>query len=206
MQAWNDGKESNRIVPKPQKPIYCQIYCREGTHIAAESKKRENGDLINVTSIPTHCMAEQKKEGGIAVSSEEGKGFSVSLIVIILLLIVGGVYLMRGRSAVAPIEVSIEETPTTTEPVVVENALVSERVSKVLATGLGISPELVKVVSIVEKVWPNGCLGLAKEGEICTEALVDGYEAKLSAQGVTYTYRTDKAVNIVRVDRAMMGR
>ena len=150
-------------------------------------------------------MAEQKKEGGVAVSEGEGKGLSISLIVIIVLLIAGGFYLMRGTDAVAPIEVVVE-TPTTTAPVMVENALVNERVSKVLATGLGISPELVQVVSVTEKEWSNGCLGLPKEGEICTEALVPGYEVKLSAQGVTYTYRTDKTVNIVRVDKTAIGK
>jgi hypothetical protein len=149
-------------------------------------------------------MAEQKKEGGVAVQ-EEGKGLSVSLIVIIVLLIAGGVYLMRGKDAVAPVEVVIE-TPTTTTPVMVENTLVNERVSKVLAGGLGISADLIKVVSVTEKEWSDGCLGLGKPEESCLQALTPGYEVKLSAQGVTYTYRTDKTVNIVRIDRSAMGK
>ncbi len=144
-------------------------------------------------------MADQKKEGGVAV--EEGKGFSTSLIVIIVLLIAGGAYLMRGKPASAPIEVEVE-TPTTTAPVVsTENPVVAERVAKVLATGLGIAPELVKVESITEKEWSDSCLGLGKAEESCLQAMTPGYEAKLSAQGVTYTYRTDKSVNIIRIDR-----
>ncbi len=142
-------------------------------------------------------MADQKKEGGVAV--EEGKGLSISLIVIIVLLIAGGVYLMRGKEAVAPVEVVVE-TPTTTAPVMVENTLVAERVAKVLAGGLGISPELISVVSVTEKEWSDGCLGLGKPEESCLMAIVPGYEAKLSAQGTVYTYRTDKAVNVVRID------
>lgn len=142
-------------------------------------------------------MADQKKEGGVAV--EEGKGLSISLIVIIVLLIAGGVYLMRGKEAVAPVEVVVE-TPTTTAPVMVENTLVAERVAKVLAGGLGISPELISVVSVTEKEWSDGCLGLGKPEESCLMAIVPGYEAKLSAQGNVYTYRTDKAVNVVRID------
>jgi len=149
-------------------------------------------------------MAEQKKEGGVAVSEGEGKGLSVSLIVIVILLLVGAFYLMSGKKAVAPLEVVIE-TPTSTAPVMVENALVSERVAKVLAGGLGISSDLVSVVSITEKEWSDGCLGLGKADEMCAQALVSGYEAKLSAQGVTYTYRTDKAVNIIKIDRSSMG-
>lgn len=150
-------------------------------------------------------MAEQKKEGGVAVSEAEGKGLSVSLIIVVILILVGAFYLMSGKKAVAPEEVVIE-TPTTTAPVPVENALVSERVAKVLAGGLGISPELISVVSITEKEWSDGCLGLGKADEMCTQALVPGYEAKLTAQGVTYTYRTDKAVNIVKIDRGAMGK
>jgi hypothetical protein len=149
-------------------------------------------------------MAEQKKEGGNAIQ-EEGKGLSISLIVIIVCLVAGGVYLMRGKEAVAPIEVVVE-TPTTTAPVVMENTVVNDRVSKVLAGGLGISPELISVVSVTEKEWSDGCLGLGKADEMCTQALVSGYEVKLSAQGATYTYRTDKAVNAIRIDRSAMGK
>jgi hypothetical protein len=150
-------------------------------------------------------MTEPKKEGGIAVSEEQGKGLSISLIIIIVLLIAGGVYLLRGKDAVAPVEVVLE-TPTTTEPVLVENTLVTERVSKILATGLGISPDLVKVTSVTEKEWSDGCLGLGKKDEVCTQALVSGYEAKLTAQGVVYTYRTDKAVNVIKIDRSALGK
>jgi hypothetical protein len=147
-------------------------------------------------------MADQKKEGGNPVSSEgEGKGLSISLIVIIVLLVAGGIYLMRGKEAAAPVEVVVE-TPEVTEEVSVENALVSERTAKVLAGGLGIAPELVKVESIVEKEWSDGCLGLGKPEESCIAMITPGYEAKLSAQGVTYTYRTDKAVNVIRLDRS----
>jgi|GEM_PF-1179461 len=147
-------------------------------------------------------MAEQKKvEGGVS----EGKGVSVSLIIVIILLIAGGVYLLRGKNAVAPVEVVLE-TPTTTAPILVENAVVTERVGKVLANGLGISPDLVKVVSITEQEWSDGCLGLGKENESCLQALTPGFEAKLSAQGVTYTYRTDKAVNLIKIDRTTLGK
>lgn len=49
----------------------------------------------------------------------------------------------------------------------------------------------VTVISIVDRDWPDGCLGLGGTGMMCTQAIVPGFEVVLEADGKTYTYRTD---------------
>ncbi|MBK4730899.1 hypothetical protein JJD41_13660 [Oxynema sp. CENA135] len=53
------------------------------------------------------------------------------------------------------------------------------------------------VFSITPTLWPDGCLGLAQPGEICTQAQVPGWSVLLSDpsqppnQGLAYVYRTN---------------
>ena len=56
----------------------------------------------------------------------------------------------------------------------------------------------IELSSFSKRTWPNGCLGLAKEGEICTEALEPGWRIVLSNDKVTWVYRTDDSGQTVR--------
>ena len=49
----------------------------------------------------------------------------------------------------------------------------------------------VTVVSVEAVQWPDGCLGCAKEGELCTEAIVAGYRIRLQSGDQQVEYRTD---------------
>ena len=56
----------------------------------------------------------------------------------------------------------------------------------------------IELSSFSKRTWPDGCLGLAKEGEICTQALVPGWHIVLSNDKVTWVYRTDDSGQTVR--------
>lgn len=56
----------------------------------------------------------------------------------------------------------------------------------------------IELSSFSKRTWPNGCLGLAKEGEICTQALEPGWRIVLSNDKVTWVYRTDDSGRKVR--------
>lgn len=58
-------------------------------------------------------------------------------------------------------------------------AMPSDKVSVAAEIGaaLGISPGDLNVVSIERETWPDGCLGLAAPGQVCSQALVDGWLA-----------------------------
>jgi hypothetical protein len=49
----------------------------------------------------------------------------------------------------------------------------------------------IEVVKVEAVQWRNGCLECAKEGEMCTDAIVPGYRIVLRAAGVEFEYRSD---------------
>ena len=61
-----------------------------------------------------------------------------------------------------------------------------------LAQELGRAPAEMQVVTYQETEWPDGCLGLAAEGESCTQALTQGWQVMLTVDGVEYELRTDQ--------------
>jgi hypothetical protein len=69
-----------------------------------------------------------------------------------------------------------------------------------LAAKLGVSAQSIVIMLVEEATWNNGCLGLARAGELCTMALVPGFKVEMLAQGKTYIYRTDKAGSNLRLE------
>jgi hypothetical protein len=74
------------------------------------------------------------------------------------------------------------------------------RAREVLAKQLGISPDKIEIVTFEQKSWPNGCLGLAKKGEMCTMALVNGWRVELSTDGQSFIARTNETGSAVRFE------
>ena len=70
-----------------------------------------------------------------------------------------------------------------------------------VATELGISEGVVIVMTAFEEVWLNGCLGLAVADEMCTEALVSGYEVTVLAQGEERVFRTNSNGSAIREEK-----
>ena len=60
-----------------------------------------------------------------------------------------------------------------------------------LAQELGAAPQAVQVVSYEEVDWPDGCLGLPRLYEACTEAVTPGWRVILSLAGEIHAFRTD---------------
>jgi hypothetical protein len=71
-------------------------------------------------------------------------------------------------------------------------------VIKILADRLGVSVGEIKVASVEQVQWPDGCLGAAKPDEMCTQAMVDGYRIILQANGKSYEFRTNMTGSAVR--------
>ena len=70
----------------------------------------------------------------------------------------------------------------------------------------GIPEEQISLSSVSAETWPDGCLGLGRPGEVCTEALVPGYRIRLAVdnKGFTpgpdmwYVWRTDRTGTVWR--------
>lgn len=59
-----------------------------------------------------------------------------------------------------------------------------------LAGRTGLPAGSLVLVAFEERTWPNGCLGLARGGEMCSQALVPGWLATLAApDGRLFRYR-----------------
>lgn len=54
---------------------------------------------------------------------------------------------------------------------------------------LGTPLATVSVVSAVAETWSDGSLGCPKDGEMYTQALVDGYQVVVEVAGTEYDYR-----------------
>ncbi len=50
------------------------------------------------------------------------------------------------------------------------------------------------------KTWSDGCLGLAKPDEFCTQALVEGWRIVISDSSQTWVYRTDGEGRVIRLE------
>lgn len=89
-------------------------------------------------------------------------------------------------------------TATSTDTAPVEPAAAAARSD--LAAKLGISAQSIIIMEVENQTWNNGCLGLPKAGEFCTEALVPGFKVEMEAQGESYTYRTNASGSVVRME------
>lgn len=73
-----------------------------------------------------------------------------------------------------------------------------------LAKELGIHIDEVTYVDMTLKDWPDGCLGIAGGDEMCTQAIVPGFEITLKAKDAEYLYRTDmEGKNVRKASPAM---
>jgi hypothetical protein len=68
----------------------------------------------------------------------------------------------------------------------------------------GVAENEIEVVSIEEKEWPDGCLGLAGPEEICTQAIVPGYEIILMVEGEYQVFRSDEDGMVIRHDETTL--
>lgn len=74
---------------------------------------------------------------------------------------------------------------------------------KALGQRLGIDPATVKLISVDLVDWPDGCLGIAREGVMCAQIVTPGYKIILEAAGKQYEYRTsENGAQVVAADSA----
>ena len=67
-----------------------------------------------------------------------------------------------------------------------------------LASALAVAAEEVEIVSFGQQEWPDGCLGLAEADEMCTQAIVPGWQLILAIGEQQYEVRTNQTGSVVR--------
>ncbi|NJM48150.1 MAG: hypothetical protein HC860_19895 [Alkalinema sp. RU_4_3] len=72
-------------------------------------------------------------------------------------------------------------------------AAIAQRARRHLARKLRQPVKSVTLVSIKPTSWPDGCLGLGRPGQVCSQALVPGWKIELEdAEQGSWIYRTNK--------------
>lgn len=68
-----------------------------------------------------------------------------------------------------------------------------------LARQLRVPEEQILVDQVAHADWPNACLGLAAEGEICAQVITPGFAVNLLVDGQRYEFRTDTSGRRIRL-------
>ncbi|OLP17650.1 hypothetical protein BST81_15110 [Leptolyngbya sp. 'hensonii'] len=71
-----------------------------------------------------------------------------------------------------------------------------------LSRRIGIPPGKIRVTSVTQATWPNTCLGLPTPGEVCGQALVEGWRVVLVSGSQSWTYRTDANGQVYRLEES----
>ena len=87
------------------------------------------------------------------------------------------------------------QNPTT------ENKAV-EAAKILLARELKIATSQITVFSLKQMSWPDSCLGIPAQDEVCNPEVIPGFRVTLTAGETNYTYRTDLTGENIRLETA----
>ncbi len=111
-----------------------------------------------------------------------------------------GSYVAIGIAILAP---SFSLLPVTAPAIAQTNILptrVETSVKQDLVQRFRVPLASIKVQNFSAQAWPDGCLGLAKTEEICTQAIVNGWQVIATDGSQSYTYRTDNTGKQLRAE------
>ncbi|PZV14581.1 MAG: hypothetical protein DCF22_08730 [Leptolyngbya sp.] len=77
---------------------------------------------------------------------------------------------------------------------------VANAVRQDLSKQTGIPAKNLRVVQSTPKTWSDGCLGLAKADEMCSQMMVQGWEVVFSNGTRRWVYRTDSTGRVYRME------
>jgi hypothetical protein len=128
----------------------------------------------------------------------------------IALLLVGGLFLeLSNQTTLAALNSSKDTNslasktlakpnlpkPKNVLPKQIENLLRQD-----LSRRVSILPSRLLLLQATQETWSNGCLGLAKPNEFCTQALVRGWRVVFAARSRQWAYRRDANGNSMRLE------
>jgi len=112
--------------------------------------------------------------------------------VLVLIALWGGSFASPDSSALPVNENNIEEE------VVVNDNQATIAAKNELASSLEVDESEVEIISVEDSEWPNSCLGLESQDEMCAQVIVPGYLVTLEVNGEEYRFRTDKEGSILK--------
>ena len=82
-----------------------------------------------------------------------------------------------------------------TLPPEVKSAVLNETVKRTSKT-----VSALKIIEAKQQEWSDGCLGLAKADEVCTQAITPGWQIIVTDGLRNWTYRTDNTGDSIRLE------
>lgn len=67
-----------------------------------------------------------------------------------------------------------------------------------LSDSLGVDVQNIEIVEVEQMDWPDACLGLANEGEVCAQVITPGFRVVFEVGGQQYVFRTDREGEVIR--------
>jgi hypothetical protein len=121
------------------------------------------------------------------------------IILLVIVLIILGVWFWGGNNDA--LEPNGDDNDALSEEA--ERQMASAAARQALAARLSAAPELLTDVVEVdsERVeWPNACLGLPEEDEMCAEVITPGWRVAFTVGDEEYVYRTNMNGSEVRLE------
>jgi hypothetical protein len=131
---------------------------------------------------------------------------------VILVLLLMGTPLMGCAAIVEKSSFNAEISPLDSPTPIIKTSPVSSSkppatmvssLQQTLSQETGIPVNQLKMVESNQKTWSDGCLGLGKPEEICSQALVQGWQITFSNGTQRWVYRTNGTGNISRLETSL---
>lgn len=81
-----------------------------------------------------------------------------------------------------------------------QNSKVTQAVLETLSSQTGLPENTFQVVSVEAKTWPDACLGLPQEEEMCAQVLVSGHKITVVSEEKQWIYRSDESGTEIRLE------
>jgi len=96
---------------------------------------------------------------------------------------------------------------TTPAPIVTEEtlSLIAQKTVAKLAADLGVGISEVSIDNIEPVNWPDACLGIVKQDQMCASVITPGYKVSMTAVGMQYIYRTNHDGSLIISEEKSTG-
>lgn len=157
--------------------------------LGAIASLQECASKLGANKIPVRRM-----KGGVEMKRKLIVRSSLQSVTTVLLLslLVGTGQNLTAIAAEFPVYPAT--TPTSTTATANSTKIPPEIVSTLrqdLSQRTGIPTNQLKFVAVSPQTWSDGCLGLAKSGEMCTQAMVNGWRVTFAQGDRRWVYRTN---------------
>lgn len=110
---------------------------------------------------------------------------------ILILILASFCYLETSQIVLAESSIGQKDRPS---------VKVIDAVRQDLSNRTNLEPNRFKLIETRQETWSDGCLGLPRSDEMCTQALVEGWQIVLENGDRTWIYRTDTQGRAIRLE------